>query len=92
MTGTVMKASAGAAARFSIARVSNLAQAIRTIKEHNIFLFLLRGPRRCPAGKNGPPAVALVLGSEGGGPGALDPQAVLTLPSRSDGPRPGYRR
>ena len=33
VTGTVMKASAGAAARLPIARVSNLAQAIRTIKE-----------------------------------------------------------
>ncbi|MCO7108026.1 hypothetical protein NIA69_00905 [Gemmiger formicilis] len=39
VTGTVMKASAGAAARLPIARVSNLAQAIRTIKEHNIFVY-----------------------------------------------------
>ena len=40
VTGTVMKASAGAAARLPIARVPNLAQAIRTIKEHNIFVYL----------------------------------------------------
>ena len=39
VTGTVMKASAGAAARLPIARVPNLAQAIRTIKEHNIFVY-----------------------------------------------------
>ena len=40
VTGTVMKSSAGAAARLPVARVSNLAQAIRTIKEHNILRLL----------------------------------------------------
>ena len=39
VTGTVMKASAGAAARLPVARVTNLAQAIREIKEHNIFVY-----------------------------------------------------
>ena len=72
--GRSWKASAGAAAHLPIARVSNLAQAIRTIKEHNIFR-LLRGTWRCPRWQkstwSGP--VALVLG-EGGGPGALNPQ------------------
>ena len=36
--GTVMKASAVLLTRLPIARVSNLAQAIRTIKERNIFV------------------------------------------------------
>ena len=69
--GTVMKASAGAAARLPIARVSNLAQAIRTIKEHNIFVYCadLGGAPLAKTDLSGP--VALVLGSEGGGPGAL---------------------
>ena len=54
-----MKASAGAAARLPIARVSNLAQAIRTIKEHNnIFVYcadLGGAPAKpiCPAGGTG---------------------------------------
>ena len=71
VTGTVMKASAGAAARLPIARVSNLAQAIRTIKEHNIFVYCadLGGVPLAKTDLSGP--VALVLGSEGGGPGAL---------------------
>ena len=69
--GVVMKASAGAAARLPIARVSNLAQAIRTIKEHNIFVYCadLGGAPLAKTDLSGP--VALVLGSEGGGPGAL---------------------
>ena len=66
VTGTVMKASAGAAAR-----VTNLAQAIRTIKEHNVFVYCadLGGAPLSRTDLSGP--VALVLGSEGGGPGAL---------------------
>ncbi len=54
-----------------IARVPNLAQAIRTIKEHNIFVYCadLGGAPLAKTDLSGP--VALVLGSEGGGPGAL---------------------
>ena len=58
---------AGAAARLPIARVSNLAQAIRTIKEHNIFVYCadLGGAPLAKTDLSGP--VALVLGSEGSG-------------------------
>ena len=71
VTGTVMKASAGAAARLPVARVTNLAQAIRTIKEHNIFVYCA-DPGGAPLSRTDlSGAVALVLGSEGGGPGAL---------------------
>ena len=71
VTGTVMKASAGAAARLPVARVTNLAQTIRTIKEPNIFVYCadLGGAPLSRTDLSGP--VALVLGSEGGGPGAL---------------------
>ena len=71
VTGTVMKSSAGAAARLPVARVANLAQAIRTIKEQNIFVYCadLGGAPLEKTDLSGP--VALVLGSEGSGPSAL---------------------
>ena len=66
-----MKSSAGAAARLPVARVANLAQAIRTIKEQNIFVYCadLGGAPLEKTDLSGP--VALVLGSEGSGPSAL---------------------
>lgn len=71
VTGTVMKASAGAAARLPVARVSNLAQAIRTLKERGVFVYCadLGGEPLERTDLSGP--VALVLGSEGKGPAAL---------------------
>ena len=71
VTGTVMKTSAGAAARIPVARVANLAQAIREIKERNVFVYCadLGGQTLDRTDLSG--AVALVLGSEGSGPSAL---------------------
>lgn len=71
VTGTVMKASAGAAARLPVARVGNLAQAIRTLKERGVFVYCadLGGTPLEKTDLSG--AVALVLGSEGKGPAAL---------------------
>ena len=71
VTGTVMKASAGAAARLPVARVGNLAQAIRTLKERGVFVYCadLGGAPLEKTDLSG--AIALVLGSEGRGPGAL---------------------
>ena len=71
MTGTVMKSSAGAAARIPVARVANLPQAIRDLKKQNIFVYCadLGGAPLEKTDLSGP--VALVLGSEGAGPGAL---------------------
>ena len=91
VTGTVMKSSAGAAARLPIARVPNLAQAIRTIKERNVFVYCadLGGAPLSKTDLSG--AVALVLGSEGAGPGALTRKlcdAAVTLemaPGQSTG-------
>ena len=61
----------GAAARIPVARVPNLAQAVRELKEQNIFVYC--------ADMGGAPlertdltgAVAVVMGSEGSGPSAL---------------------
>ena len=71
VTGTVMKASAGAAARIPVARVANLAQAVRELKEQNIFVYCadMGGAPLDRTDLSG--AVALVMGSEGKGPGAL---------------------
>ena len=71
ITGTVMKSSAGAAARIPVARVANLSQTIRQLKEKNIFVYCadLGGEPLERTDLSGP--VALVLGSEGAGPGAL---------------------
>ena len=71
VTGTVMKASAGAAARIPVARVANMAQAVRELKDQNIFVYC--------ADMGGTPldrtdltgAVAIVMGSEGKGVSAL---------------------
>ena len=71
VTGTVMKASAGAAARLPVARVANLAGAIRTLKDRNVFVYCadLGGEPLEKSNLSGP--IALVLGSEGRGPAAL---------------------
>ena len=71
VTGTVMKSSAGAAARIPVARVATLPQAIRDLKKQNIFVYCadLGGAPLEKTDLSGP--VALVLGSEGAGPGAL---------------------
>ena len=71
VTGTVMKASAGAAARIPVARVPNLAQAVRELKEQNIFVYCADmggAPLECTDLTG---AVAVVMGSEGSGPSAL---------------------
>lgn len=88
VTGTVMKASAGAAARLPVARVANLATAIRTLKEKNIFVYCadLGGASPQKSDLRGP--VALVLGSEGRGPAALTRKlcdAAVTLDMAAPG-------
>ena len=71
VTGTVMKASAGAAARIPVARVANLAQAIRTLKERGVFVYCADLGGESPARTDLTGSVGLVLGSEGSGPSAL---------------------
>ncbi len=71
VTGTVMKSSAGAAARIPVARVANLAQAIRTLKERGVFVYCADLGGESPARTDLTGPVGLVLGSEGSGPSAL---------------------
>ncbi|MGN0975047.1 MAG: 23S rRNA (guanosine(2251)-2'-O)-methyltransferase RlmB, partial [Gemmiger sp.] len=65
------KSSAGAAARLPVARVANMAQTVRWLKEQNIFVYCadMGGESLRRTDLSGP--VALVLGSEGSGVSAL---------------------
>lgn len=67
ITPTVMKASAGAAARLPVARVANIGESIRQLKKQNVFVYCA-DMDGAPLHKNnltGP--IALVMGSEGSG-------------------------
>lgn len=71
VTGTVLKSSAGAAARIPVARVTNMAQTVRWLKEQNVFVYCadMGGAPLRKTDLSG--AVALVLGNEGAGVSAL---------------------
>ncbi len=67
VTPTVIKASAGAAERLPVARVVNIAETVRRLKEEGVFVYCA-DMDGVPLRKNnltGP--IALVLGSEGSG-------------------------
>lgn len=67
VTAAVLKSSAGAAARLPIARVANIGETVRRLKEQNIFVYCadMDGAPLEKSDLTGP--VALVLGSEGAG-------------------------
>ena len=67
ITGTVLKASAGAATRLPVARVANIGEAIRRLKEQNVFVYCadMDGVSLHKNNLTGP--IALVMGSEGKG-------------------------
>ena len=71
VTPTVMKSSAGAAARLPVARVANIGETIRRLKEKNIFVYCadMGGAPLAKTDLTGP--LALVMGSEGAGVSAL---------------------
>lgn len=83
ITPVVLKASAGAAARLPVARVANIGEAIRRLKQQNVFVYC--------ADMNGEPAfrqnltgaIGLVVGAEGKGVSALVKKlcdGVVSLP------------
>lgn len=67
VTSIVMKSSAGAAASLPIARVTNLGQAVRTLKKQGVFVYCadMHGAPLEKQDLTGP--CALVVGSEGKG-------------------------
>ncbi len=67
VTATVLKSSAGAAARLPVARVANIGEAVRRLKSQNVFVYCadMNGPAAFRQNLTGP--IALVLGSEGSG-------------------------
>lgn len=67
VTATVLKSSAGAAARLPIARVANIGETVRRLKEQNLFVYCadMDGAPLEKSDLTGP--IALVLGSEGAG-------------------------
>ncbi len=67
ITLTVAKASAGAVSILPVARVANIGQTVRWLKEQNVFVYCAQmgGQNPCRQDLTGP--LALVMGSEGAG-------------------------
>ena len=67
VTATVAKTSAGASSVLPIARVANIGETVRRLKEQNIFVYAadMAGERMDRQNLTGP--IALVMGSEGKG-------------------------
>ncbi len=67
ITPTVAKASAGAVSILPVARVANIGQTVRWLKEQNVFVYCAQmgGQNPCKQDLTGP--LALVMGSEGSG-------------------------
>ena len=67
VTPTVIKSSAGAAERLPVARVANIGETIRRLKEQGVFVYCadMDGVSLSRNNLTGP--IALVLGSEGSG-------------------------
>jgi 23S rRNA (guanosine2251-2'-O)-methyltransferase len=88
VTPAVSKASAGAVEHLRVARVTNLARALRQLKSHDIWAYGLdaAAPQTCwDTDLRG--RVALVVGSEGSGLGRLVAEvcdALVAIPMRSD--------
>lgn len=67
VNGTVAKASAGAVFHMPIARASNLVSAVRTLKEHNVWIWTVEAGGKPYNQQDFRGRIALILGSEGDG-------------------------
>lgn len=90
VTSTVMKSSAGAAARLPVARVANIGESIRRLKDKGVFVYCadMDGAPLEKSDLTGP--VALVMGSEGRGVSPLvkklcDGAVSLTMGAKGTG-------
>lgn len=88
VTSTVMKASAGAAAHMPVARVANIDETIRRLKEQNVFVYCADMGGQPAFKQNLTGAIALVMGAEGKGIPPLIKKrcdGILSLPMASTG-------
>lgn len=67
VTPTVLKASAGAAARLPVARVANIGETVRRLKKDNVFVYCADMAGAPAFGQDLTGPIALVVGSEGSG-------------------------
>ncbi len=67
ITGTVHKTSAGASMHLPVAKVANIAQAVRILKENNVFVYCADLNAQPLYRQNLTGAIGLVVGSEGKG-------------------------
>lgn len=67
VTGIVHKTSAGASMHLPVAKVANIAQTVRLLKEKNIFVYCADMSPQPLYSNNLTGAIALVVGSEGSG-------------------------
>lgn len=83
LNATVFKTSAGAAAWIKVARVSNLVDAIKTLKKHNIWVWGMEADGSPFDKTDFKGGTAIVVGSEGFGLGRLVREScdgILSLP------------
>lgn len=88
ITPTVLKSSAGAAARLPVARVANIGETVRKLKAQNVFVYCADMDGRPAFGQNLTGPIALVAGSEGSGVSALVKSlcdGVVSLPMACTG-------
>ena len=83
VTPIVYKTSAGASVILPIARVTNIAQTVRTLKENNVFVFCLDMGSHPLYKQNLTGSIAIVVGNEGKGVSQLVKKlcdGVVTIP------------
>ena len=87
VTATVMKSSAGAAATLPVARVANIGQTVRWLKEQNVFVYCAQMGGVTPYKQDLTGPLAIVMGSEGRGVSPLVQKlcdGTLSLPMAAD--------
>ena len=83
VTPIVYKTSAGASVKLPIARVTNIAETVRKLKQNNIFVYCLDMGEYPLYGQNLTGAIAIVVGNEGKGVSQLVKKlcdGVITIP------------